>query len=182
MKVWRFYLKPDEKIGKRKYDLYATTGNKKHAKKFMKERNMDKFIVRCSDEDREDFIKFVNDNRSILLDYHTYDTRTLDEKNKYRAIEVEILSTDYESQCCDSDVVMTDILSDGDWEIAPPYNIFKNKIIDSLRTLEYVNSYKIYRMNYNDTVIDPDDDDYEAPNLWVDEFGIFLRTFGYTFK
>ena len=182
MKVWRFYLKPDAEIGRKKYDLYALTNHKKFAKKFMKERDMDKFIVRCSKEEREEYVKFANSNLSYLLDMRPYITRTLDDENRYRTKTVDVLSTDYEFQTCDSDSILIDILGEGDWYSAPSYVIFKKKIIESLRTLEYISNYKLYASDYTNAVIDPDDDDYSAPNIWIDELGVFLRTFGDTFK
>ena len=182
MKVWRFYLKPEKDSERRKYELYAITNKKDLAKKFMKERDMDKFIVKCSKTDKIEYAKFANDNLTLLLEMNTFITKTVDGDGKYRTKEVDVLTTEYECQSCDSDMVLMDIMTEDEWEIAPPYRIFKNKIIDSLRKLEYVSSYKLYTNELNASMIDPEDDDYSAPNLWVDELGVLLRTFGDTFK
>ena len=182
MKVWRFYLKPEKNSERRKYELYAITNNKKFAEKFMKERDMDKFVMKCTKETKEEYAEFANNNLTLVLGMRTYLTKMLDSNNNYRTKDVDILSTEYEEQSCDSDFITMDIMTEGEWEYAPPYNIYKNKIIKALRKLEYVSSYKLYRSEYDATFIDPNDDDYSAPDLWIDELGIFLRTFGGTFK
>ena len=180
MRVWRFYFKQERADNKNKYDLYAVTNNKKYAKKFMSERNMNLFIVKSSKVTKEEFLKFANDNRGALLDYYELVTKSIDNNHKYTHTKVKVLATEYEWQSCDSDTVLNDILIDNDWSGAISYKVYKDKIIKSLRVLEYVSSYKLY--NYTSTLIDPVDDDYSAPDMWVDELGTFLRIFGSTFK
>ena len=180
MKVWRFYLRRENSESKNKYELYAVTNNKKYAKKFMSERNMKLFQVKCSDIPKEEFLKFGNENRGCLLDYKEFITKKINSKNEYTHTTVKVLTTEYEWQSCDSDIVLNDILIDTDWTAAVPYKIYKDKIIKSLRVLEYVSSYKLY--SYDSSLIDPEDDDYSAPDMWVDELGTFLRIYGETFK
>ena len=182
MRIWRFYLKPEKNSERKKYELYAITNNKVYAKKFMEERDMNKFIHKTSKEPKEAYIEFANNNLSLVLGMHKYATKTINEKKEFNTTIIEVLSTEYEHQCCDSDTVMIDILDQGEWNYAPPYNIYKKKILKALYKLEYVSSYKVYRLDFDNSFIDPKDDDYSAPNIWIDEFGLFVRTFGGTFK
>ena len=182
MKVWRFYIIPEKDSENKRYDLYAITNNKEFAKKFKKERNMDKFIVRCTNESKESYAEFANKNLSCVLDYRAFITKTLTENKKQTSTEVKLLSTFYEQQCCDSSIQPIEAIDPSEWEAAIPYKIYKKKIEEALRVLEYISHYKIYTQEFANRYIDPNDDDYSAPDIWYDEVGVFIRLFRHTFK
>lgn len=182
MKVWRFYIIPEKDNEKRRYDLYAITNNKEFAKKFKKERDMNKFVVRSTNETKESYAEFANNNLSYVLDYRTFITKTITENKKYTTTDVKILSTFYEQQCCDSNIQVMEALDTSEWRDAIPYKVYKKKIEEALRVLEYVAHYKVYTLEFSGRYVDPNDDDYSAPDIWYDELGLFIKLFRHTFK
>lgn len=184
MKVWRYYFKPDENDSNKRYDLYAITNDKSLAKQFEKERNMDKFIKRCTNEDRETYADVANDNRASVLNVRSFVTRTVLPNGTIQHTDADILCTDYEYQTIKDGAETASYVTTEDywWHASKhSYMAFKNKIINALRLLEYVAHYKLYNLSF-DVAIDPDDDDYSAPDLWIDEVGVFISTFKDTFK
>ena len=176
MKVWRYYKKPEKDSSDKQYDLYAITNKKEHAKKFEKERNMDKFIKRCTDEDRSTFVDLVNDNRALFLSMNKFTTGTVLPNGNIKAIDVELLTTDFEMHTVKDEYESSSIITREEyWLSSFDYRIYKNKLIEALRLLEYISHYKLY-LNVN-IPIDPDDDDYSAPDIWIDEVGVFIRIF-----
>ena len=182
MKVWKFYLIPEKDNQNKRYDLYAITNNKKYAKRFKEERNMDMFIERCTDEDKSDYIKFINDNRHCALIIKELMTRDVYKNGYIGTKKVEVLLTIYEHENCDTENIVIDTMEDGMWNSAIPYRVYKKKLLNSLRLLDYVSNYKLYSLDFNNMVIDPEDDDYSAPDIYIDELGLFIRYFGRTFK
>lgn len=63
MKIYRFYIIPEEDNNRRDYELYAVTNHKEYAEEFEATRNMKKFIKRVTSEDKETYIQFANENR-----------------------------------------------------------------------------------------------------------------------
>lgn len=179
MKLWRFYLKPQDRDNPNdKYSLYAFTTNKENAKLFMKYRDMDKFILRRSKIDKEDMNKFATDNRGAYLSWHTVLTKTIDDEGKFDTREVDILMTDYEQQAIDSDNGLTlDIHQESFWYSVPSYIIYTKDLQNALGALDYQNTYKIFN---NDPIIDSIYDDYNVPNIYIDELNIFIQCFGQT--
>lgn len=178
MKIWRFYKKPDGKDDTdQQYDLYALTNDPKIAKRFMSERDMNKFITKVTKEDNETYVKLANDNLSLVLSPYKFATKKLNGSGLYTIERIEILATDYEHESCDSEYVSASF--DQFINECPDYRIFKRKIVDALRTLEYVSQYKIYNMH---ATIDCLDDDFSAPDLAIDEVGAFINIYGDLFK
>lgn len=116
-KIHLFYLHDDEitqnkypaaSISMKHYDavrkqevlLYAFTPSKKIAKEFRNTRNMNIFreeIVEMDEDDYEDIIDCNNDLSKLLLEYHLYNTQSLDkESNQYFKDQRFILSTSAE--------------------------------------------------------------------------------------
>ena len=62
VKIWAFYIAPNDgdivpnmSISEKGLTLYALTNNKKFAKQFMRERNMDKFRLKKMEISEEDW-------------------------------------------------------------------------------------------------------------------------------
>lgn len=185
MKVWRFYKKPETDSSEippnvsitDKYPLYAITCDKKLAKRFIRERNQDKFILRMDDDvDKSDYAEFANMNRSTVLDIYIIDTN--DEKGK--AVSVEVLMTMNEYQYVEE--TMSFPLFDETWWYDMPTPILFNKsICKALRVLGYTQAYKLYvsTMPGANLLLDLDDedDDYSAPPWMLDELSYFINIF-----
>jgi hypothetical protein len=78
MKLYKFFKIPeknerDDTDIEDKYVLYAITNNKKLAKRFKKERNMNKFIIKVHEDiTKEEYSEICNssNNRSAVLELH----------------------------------------------------------------------------------------------------------------
>lgn len=185
MKIWRFYKKPSDKNDiKKRYDLYAITNKKEYALYFMKTRNMDMFYTRCTKEDIETYKKIANDNRDCVLDEFSLVTRDVNNNGLIISTRISMIITYYEYQCINGDEYQCDITGDSTWwNDIPDYSSYKKKIIKALRVLEYVSNYKLYAYQYqNNLFLEKRDDDYSAPNIWIDELGALISTFKITFK
>lgn len=182
MKIWRFYLKPDKDNKNKHYDLYAITNKKEYAKHFMKTRDMKRFIVKCSKDDKETYRDFANENRAQVLDEHELVTKTVNKNGLYGSTKVDFIMTEAEYQTCNGDEFMdVNIDTESFWEereCLPP-KVFKDKIKDALIYLEYGSHYSIFNANKLDDI---DMDEIYAPDRWVDEVGAFINSYFYTFK
>ena len=178
-KVWRFYTKGgidnDEK-----YHLYAITNQKNFAKQFQEERDMNKFIIKKSEEDFDDWKELAREAGDAVLDIRDLQTKHKTDTNTYSTIGVPILCTMYEYQTADADFAELPIMTEEFWFKMPNLGIFNNKLIDSLKILEYHRFYRLFvialQSNYDE------DDDYAAPNTEIDEVGILISTFSNLFK
>lgn len=181
MNVWRFYLKPDKSVCKSKYELYAITNNHDYALSFMEMRNMDNFIMRCTDEEKEDYVKLAEDNRLYILSVHKLTTKSVNKNDIIIRNTVDVLMTEYEFQSCDSDSILSNISIDSEksWSYAINYRVYNKKIKNSLRKLEYIPFFKLYS---NPLHLEDDDDDYSAPDVRVDELSVFIKIFNRLFK
>lgn len=183
MKLWKFYKVPDEDEVNKEYPLYAVTNEKDIAKEFKETRNMEKFIVQVSkDEPKNAIADFINSNYEMLLKRRDFTTGVIAKNGKFDLRTAKIVCTDYEYvSICENPEILIDIAREEFWyNILPPY-IFKKKVLEALRVLEYHLWYKLYTVEFNQ-LIDPSDDDYSAPDAQVDELACFIRFFGDTFK
>ena len=178
-KVWRFYTKGgidnDEK-----YHLYAITNQKDFAKQFQEERDMNKFIVKKSEEDFDDWKELAREAGDAVLDIRDLQTKHKTDTNTYSTIGVPILCTMYEYQTVDADFAELPIMTEEFWFRMPDLGIFNNKLIDSLKILEYHRYYRLFVIALQRN--DDEDDDYAAPNTEIDEVGILISTFSNLFK
>ena len=183
IKVWKFYLKPNDELAHQKIYLYALTNKKELAKQFMKERNMDRFIIKTDKGDKEDVLKFMrdNNNRGAILDIKEIYTKSTNGMSLIISTEVPVLLTQNEYEV----IKDTDIDYQMNWVCMPNYKMFNKKIRDALRYLEYNNLYDFNKYvsceytPYNPSA--PDMPEYASPDLSIDELGIFLRTYRDTF-
>lgn len=178
MKIWRFYILPENNNIKKSYDLYALTNDKEKAKMFMKTRNMDKFLVKCTKEDSETYANFANENYDHILDFHDMSTKQELGNGFYGRKKVTVLCTNYEYMCS-TDEYQVDgcFANEGYWRASVPSKIFNNKIRESLKTIQYTDTRKIYLGE----VDEDDDDDFSAPEYYIDELATFTSTFKHTF-
>lgn len=178
-KVWRFYTKGgidnDEK-----YHLYAITNRKDFAKQFQEERDMDKFIVKKSEEYFDDWKELAREAGDAVLDIRDLQTRHETDTNTYSTIGVPILCTMYEYQTADADFAELPIMTEEFWFQMPNLGIFNSKLINALKILEYHRYYRLFVIALQQN--NDEDDDYAAPNTDIDEVGILVSTFSNLFK
>lgn len=182
MKIWRFYKKPDDGDDVRKrYDLYAITNHPDYAAYFMNTRDMDKFYTRCTKEDKETYAKVANENRNCVLDEYELITRDTTPAGLVTHSKIPMIMTFFEYQCVNGDEFQCDVMNEEWWvaTVFPHYSYYRKKLKNALRVLEYISNYKIFNLSFD---MDENDDDYSAPDLWVDEFGAFISIFKHTFK
>lgn len=180
------------------YPMYAITPKKKNMKEFVRERDMDKFVlITMDDDDEETRTRFLNGHRSSVLEHYTYTFYPNIKENDDKSKDIKILSTFAErtvvEDMCESSLMgISDLPSKitNDSVTVNPF-IFKDRYLDALRDLEYDAFFKIYLgMEENSITQDhalrdiiPDDEDYPIlPDILVDEFRVFIRNFGKYFK
>lgn len=181
MQCYRFYKKPTnlEEMPERislsdKYPLYALTANKKLAKQFKKERNMDMFIVQKSDIDKETYSVFANQNRSTVLEPCKLITCIDKYKKTQRMEDVELVLTYAERQVVEEGQLF--IFEENWWRMyyANSPFIFKEEYVRALAKIDFIDFYKLYN---SDVYLDQYDD-YSVPNYYIDELAYFLSIYG----
>lgn len=182
MKVWRFYKKPEKDTSDKRYDLYALTNKKEFAKVFQEQRDMSKFIKRCSDEEISTYSELANSNRENVLDMYKLTTRTIYDNGLIGINKVKVVCTEYESQVVKEEgETASEFSLEEYWRGVVHYKAYKKKIQNALRVLQYIQFYKLFN-NPITTNIDPTDDDYDVPDVEIDEVGALIKIFGDTFK
>ena len=181
MKIYKYYIIPEEDSADRKYELYAFTSIKDYAERFELERDMKRFLKGdVTDIDKEDYMEFANNNRGNLLDEFSYESTGVKEDNSIVVDTVYVLSTYNEYQECKGDSAGDYILAPDLFENAPYIKVFSKSIIKSLKVLEYSSLYKL--LSTKPKLYDDNDDFYDAPMITIDEFNIFLNLYGKLFK
>ena len=150
--------------------------DKKLAKRFEKERNMDKFIRIVSDVDKSEYKEFADMNRLQLLKLSKLDTSRRESKSSH----VNVVMTYSEYSACDVDLVYVAPYDESFWTGEahyPPY-VYNNKIQRALQFIDYSDIYYAY---YPDDI--PDNSDIEGyVNVRpVDMFNYFLTMYEDTF-
>lgn len=185
MKVWRFYVKcdsihkeilPEEAQGE--YALYAVTNHKKRAERFMTDRNMNVFKVVSSDMEKEDYIAYINDdnNRNYVLEYQSFETRSLSKNGYYDTKSVELLVTMFEYMNCSEDEFATfwiDVMREEWWIAMPPVECFSDEIRSSLKSLRYMAMYNLMGSSSTINVID----ELVSPDVYIDEVSVFIQVY-----
>lgn len=148
MQIWEFFKKPDDRRVineslEHKYMLYAITNKKSYAKRFMQDRDMDKFIIqKHKDVSKEEYAELANSERQSVLDVHEIMTVP---KNKHTGSSIErreVLITYWEWQILEEPVLLFD--DESFWQKMPFPLIFKDKYVENLKNFQYINFYKIF--------------------------------------
>lgn len=177
MKIWRFYLKPDKDIAGNNYELYAITNNKKIAKAFMESRNMDKFIVRKSDEESSTYVEMATQDRAKVLDVKSLRTKSISANGFETEDHVDVVCTDYEYQNCEEEYVESVLFMEDDLKYGLsngiiPVDCFNSKLQDALRIFQYPLMCNLF----NDL-----NESYDAPDFKIDELAVLISEFRNTF-
>ena len=138
LRVWRFYLKPKSSSSSYDYRLYAITNNKKFAREFMNSRKMDRFIVKQTDELKDDYADAANENLGAVLNYYNLTTFYINPEDKNQTTgkkEVSVLMTLYEYQSVNADETVYEVLTLEWWINMPEYPLVNDRICDALRIL-----------------------------------------------
>jgi hypothetical protein len=202
MRVYRFYIiKDNERNGKKAYELYAVTKNKKFAKRFKQERDMKQFFPRHSKMDDEDYAEYINTRPSHVLGIHKLDTTSVDAQGNICIKQVEVLATEFENDIATNTDVFGAMMTDDYFKGIPKIGLFKENIQDALMLLEFKALSKIYRQMNQFNLSQPhkfveeqepvtyslfdeeyEDFDYDIPDFLADQLGIFVANFHITFK
>lgn len=211
MKVYRFYIiKENERNDKNSYELYAVTKNKKLAKRFKSERDMNQFFTRDTHMDEDEYAEYINTRLGNVLGIYKLDTNGVDASGNICTKQVEVLATDYEHDVSTNTDVLGTFLTDEFFKGVPKVTVFNEAIQDALLTLEFKCMLKLYKQMYVggfgdpplyfdernlfqfpeerepvtfDTEFDYEDlYDYDTPDILSDQLGIFVANFYRTFK
>lgn len=179
------------------YPIYAITANKKFKNDFIRTRDMNQFVLITKKGDKKDCIQYMNGHRSMVLEEYEYSYYPNIKQNDDHSITVTVLSTFMEKNtvdnCCDESLMG---LGDLPFTESKKINfknpfVLKNRFLDALRDLEYDDFYKLFlgmednsiAQEYNLRDIIPENEDFpEIPDVIIDEFRVFIRSFGKYFK
>lgn len=182
MHLYKYYLKkapPDEDIVYSvtdQYPLYGFTVEKKIAKRFEEERNMDKFISKVTTVDKEEYVNFANANRMRLMKLRKLNTNEKESKTGVASI----VMTDMESQSCETDAMYIALYSEDFWisgSFYPP-EVYKNKI---QKALDFIDYCILYKMNRGTTVEERMDAASSYSMQRIDEYNYFIDQYIDTF-
>lgn len=182
MKVYKFFKKPTEEMKniplsefslQQKYPLYALTVDKKLAKKFRKGRNMDLFIEKVDDIEREYVDEYLRAKRDRLLDTLVFESYVFG-KGKPKYISVVLTDSEFNlvSEYGDTGQILNYI----------PYESWISTIIFSENVRRILNGvYYEKSMNFAQAK-GINEDGYLNLPIRFDLFGIFLLTYKDTFS
>lgn len=190
--VYRFYQKYSDVILdanddldiRDKYPLYALTNDKKLAKEFIRERDMDKFILRKSKMDNDEYVSFANQNSSSVLS--SYDYVSYDKDDSFKERDIRIVSTWNEKEIVMGVIEESVASMESVKYISFPF-MFSEKYYKALDDLCYVSFWKLNGnvSNYMEYMTEEEiesTDDYSFPELRFDEVSVFIYIHGYTMK
>ena len=155
---WIFYLTKD-------HSIYAYTDNKKIAKQFKKERNMEKFICEKKELEKEEVHYLAEDENGGLLIERMMRTKAKDGN----LIEVPIVITkneDYTIMNVGGGLVGNKIFITA-WTNP---SVFQKEIRKALKIIKYTECYLMVSHGYDLNTLDTDD------------LGLFLRYYSDTMK
>jgi len=214
MKVYLFYAKTSDirpgDLSERGKELYAFTTQKKLAKKFKSDRNMNIFSEKFTKMTKDEYRKFAAANRECVLEdavLHTASKERYPESLVYgfdKLIKrVNIILTFLEKQSIHEaketylfyKYVDNDTYRD---KLITPY-IFKEKILYSLDIFEYSKVYRSSIFPYLDFEYSERDTDnmicasysemkgvenldFGAPEFWIDELALFVELYSHLLK
>jgi hypothetical protein len=177
MKVWRFYLKPEE--GKRvakdelryAYPLYALTQEKEYAKRFRKQRNMDLFIERSDNIDDDNVDEYLIANRSRLLSESYFET-LITSDDEYRIPSfIKVLYTENEleflNHTCDVHAIFSQLPG------VLPIEIFQPEYRQALYALRYNRVIEHFNVGLGNTAEGVTD-----IGLQYDMFAVYMYLYG----
>lgn len=198
MKIYNFY-RYDKSMTKRDYEelksegltnadirsLYAVTTNKKYAKIFREQRDMNQFIEIVKDDvDKEDALAFMQLHRGAVLKEHDYSHFVRRKLYKKLNRSVKILSTEQEFNLVDivtADGIFCEDLIKSE-KMMNPY-ILKEEYRKCLDVLGYITVYAMTRVDSGDFVpLDFEEPSLDVPGYMVDEFKVFINRFSEFFK
>lgn len=192
--VYRFYTKPNKEAlmnssdlsVEDKYPLEAFTNDKTIKDEFVKNRNMDKYIMIKSKMDKKEYTIFTNSNRNKLLGFYPLDTYL--SKDHHDKKSVNVLATWFEAELVDN---YAEECFDNETSIQNIYTtcplVLNDKYLKALEKLEYINLWKLYGEveRYLYLVSDSNFDeymDYSTPNVTYDYLNLFIDILGDKFK
>jgi hypothetical protein len=189
MQLWRFFKKPSIDADDvptvltitDRYPLYAITCDKKLAKRFQRERNSDKFIIKKTKVDKAEYAEYAMRNRSCVLCIQKLTTVKNKNTKDQEILDVEVLLTTAEYQICKEPMIL---IGDDSWwtntayEVPNPY-IFNTEVTKALRYFDYIMLYKLF---VESAEMMEQDDDYSVPQWYIDELAYFVDIYQDTFR
>lgn len=166
--------------------LYAITNKKRYAKRFMRERNMNKFILMKKDIDSDLYTELSNARRAIVLQLYEYIYYPGIKENKPLSKTTTLLTTQMERLMVESQTDQSLLGFSETIDFRDPY-CFKEEYLNELRALEYDTFYKMFIANAlsfqgNEKYIPVDEDYLSPPDVLLDELQVFILNFSKYFK
>jgi hypothetical protein len=202
--VYRFYKKPsdeayeaskdDEDLSlEDKYPLYAFTNDKEIRDEFISVRNRERFIEIKSKMERSEYRDFANSNNHQLLKKYKFShLKEYKDHGGPEIEDIEIVSTWSEKEFIeafadaglanDNEGITSETSGDEKYRFFP--FMLKEKYVEALSTIEYLNHWKLYGKPeyYYELLTDNEQElmDYSYPSTSYDELNLFILLFGDT--
>lgn len=186
MKIWRFYKVSEVD---NKPELYGITGIKEFAKSFLELRDMSKFKLVKGKMSRDDFGRFVEQNRSIYIDSYRFITSGKNKNGIIEATTIDIPIPTSESETVKEEYDMLfgefDYM---DWNNIFALDMFNEKVLKALLRLGYYTAFR-----YNCRYIDTDDEEMVYDKIdqmetsfdimpEFDEYRVYMILYGESYK
>lgn len=193
MKIWKWYKNlTDEQYDSSsnlaledKYPLYAFTNNKKYKELFREMRKKEAFIEMKDYMTDEEYVKFANKYRGLLLDMHPFSRIIGRNGREPKFQDVPILTTWDEKDMTEAAIQSFSDSGSGMGVQEYPFSpiIFREKYFNALHILQYVDHWKLFTTNdissYEEQMMQKlgVDIDYSYPDLRFDEFKVFINLY-----
>ena len=186
MKIWKFYKVSEVD---NKPELYGITGIKEFAKSFMELRDMSKFKLVKGKMSRDDFGRFVEQNRSIYIDSYRFITSGKNKNGIIEATTIDIPIPTSESETVKEEYDM--LFGEFDymnWNNIFALDMFNEKVLKALLRLGYYTAFR-----YNCRYIDTDDEEMVYDKIdqmetsfdimpEFDEYRVYMILYGESYK
>lgn len=152
-------------------NLYAITSNKKLLKEFLSIRKKDVYKIKKEEALPSEYQDIANEFRECVIDRYTLMTRGSD---GYEITNIDLALTQFEYTSCEDDNILDVYYLDINWwkNSLPVKCVANKKLKKALNTLQYEQAQKLSGITSDDA------DDYEGPNVELDQFHCFINMFG----
>lgn len=163
--------------------LYAYTNDKDIAKFFKETRDMNKFVEKIIDVDKQDFENFCNTSSCYLLESHPFTIRKLSKDNIYNSAPYHVICTtmEFDAICyCENNIfddILYNVIGCNIGEFIDTIEFVNQELKDAMKVLCYENFVDYYvPMDIYDQMMGYDNE------LLLDQFKLYIRLFSNTFK
>lgn len=177
MKIYLFLLIGDNRGSFDTPIIYAFTPEKRLAKKFIETRNMDMFIEKTVDVNKNEYNNYLINYKGHLLVDSGFVTSSNNCFSNISTVKLVVTQHEEETVFIKADIVLMELSK----YTSPISELFNTELLDALSEVEYINIFNFYLMNNqgypSHLKLSPSE-----INVSIDYLSLFLYFYGYTMK